>query len=297
MRTIVTHNSSFHTDDIFAVATLGLAFPDETFKIVRSREVDDISKADFVIDVGGLYEPKKLRFDHHQTGGAGKHENGIPYASFGLVWKEFGESICQNKAVAKVIDLNLAQAIDASDNGVNIIKPIYEGVYPYSISQFLMSYKSVEEQSEEELYKTFIDLVAVAKSLLNREIKNEKIFEQLRNEIRAACDSNTGEKIIVLENRIERHIWRPILVEYKEPLFVVYPNLSGGWKAEAVPVSAESTESRKRFPLSWAGKAGEELVKITGVTDVVFSHNSGFLTVVKSREGAMKIAEIALNLK
>lgn len=82
---------------------------------------------------------------------------------------------------------------------------------------------------------------------------------------------------------------------YPEPVYVVYPSLHTNWKVEAVPVSAEMIESRKRFPKEWGGKTPEELVTLTGIPDVVFSHNSGFLTSTKTKEGALAIAELALH--
>ncbi len=88
----VTHCGSFHTDDVFACATLSLYFKKNNlkYKLIRTRDDNIIKKADYVFDVGGIYDPKIDRFDHHQYGGAGKRENNIPYASFGLVWKKFG---------------------------------------------------------------------------------------------------------------------------------------------------------------------------------------------------------------
>ena len=147
---IVTHDSSFHTDDIFACATLLILYPDA--EIIRSRDQKVIESADIVFDVGGIYDPQNKKFDHHQTGGAGKRENGIPYASFGLVWKEFGEKICGSKIVAEKIDIRLCQPIDAIDNGIEITKKIYKNVFPYTISDFLSSYKKIDEPSEEDLY-------------------------------------------------------------------------------------------------------------------------------------------------
>lgn len=92
--TIVTHNGSFHADDVFAVATLHLAFPDKNITVIRSRDAQKFLLADFLVDVGGSYDPDNNKFAHHQTGGAGVYDNGIPYASFGLVWKKFGNSVC-----------------------------------------------------------------------------------------------------------------------------------------------------------------------------------------------------------
>ena len=85
---IVTHNGHFHTDELMAVAVLLLKFPDA--EVVRTRDEKIIKQADIAVDVGQIYDPASTRFDHHQPGGARKRENGIPYASFGLVWKEYG---------------------------------------------------------------------------------------------------------------------------------------------------------------------------------------------------------------
>jgi len=128
---IATHNKHFHPDDVFAVATLSI-FIKESFKVVRTRNPLIIKEADYVVDVGGEYDEEKNRFDHHQKGGAGERENGIPYASFGLVWKKYGVSVCGSDEIAKIVEKKIVESTDASDNGVGIIKPIFDGVYPYS---------------------------------------------------------------------------------------------------------------------------------------------------------------------
>ncbi len=294
-RTIVAHNGSFHTDDIFAVATVELAFPEELFEVVRTRDQHLIDTADIVVDVGSIYNPSKMRFDHHQIGGAGKRENDIPYATFGLVWKEFGEKICGSSEVAARIDTKLAQPTDAIDNGVNITTPLYSGVFPYTVTGFLMSYKKEGADSDSELYQTFIELVEIAKGLLSREIANEKICLGLRNEIIAMYDSSVRKELLVLDKNIERYIWRQVVVNFPETLYVVYPSSTPGqWKVDAVPASPDSFESRKKVPQSWAGKRDRELAEVTGVPDAIFSHNGGFMAVAGSKEGALRLAEIAL---
>ena len=99
---IVTHNAKFHTDDVFAIATLLILYPEA--EIIRTRDEAILKSADIVVDVGQVHDAEKNRFDHHQVGGAGKRENGIQYASFGLVWKKFGEEISGSREVAEKID-------------------------------------------------------------------------------------------------------------------------------------------------------------------------------------------------
>ena len=55
-KTIVTHSGAFHADDVFAVATLDLTY-DGKVKFMRSREPEDLAKADIVLDVGAVYDP------------------------------------------------------------------------------------------------------------------------------------------------------------------------------------------------------------------------------------------------
>ena len=53
--TIVTHSSGFHTDDIFAVATLLLVLGDNAdVEIIRSRDIEIAKSADFLVDYGGI---------------------------------------------------------------------------------------------------------------------------------------------------------------------------------------------------------------------------------------------------
>lgn len=124
----VVHNGKYHADDVFAMAALKILLDPEELIIIRTRDPKIIDEADYVADVGGIYDPKKRRFDHHMREGAGVRENGIPYASFGLVWKEYGEKIAGSKQAAEYIDRKLVQPIDGPDNGVELIDERIEGV-------------------------------------------------------------------------------------------------------------------------------------------------------------------------
>jgi uncharacterized UPF0160 family protein len=72
---IVTHDESFHCDETFAIAALRIHLKEIPHEIIRTRDKALIETADFVIDVGGIYDPSRNRFDHHQLGGAGERGN------------------------------------------------------------------------------------------------------------------------------------------------------------------------------------------------------------------------------
>src|SRR3989338_10758267 len=103
---IITHNGTFHADDVFSVAALTLYFYSQNKepKIIRTRDPETIKTGDIVLDVGSEYDAERNRFDHHQIGGAGKRANGVPYAAFGLAWKKYGEKLCGSAEVAKEVE-------------------------------------------------------------------------------------------------------------------------------------------------------------------------------------------------
>src|SRR3989344_4986052 len=169
---LITHDGSFHTDDIFAAATLSIYLEKkgETFEIIRTRNEEIIKNGDYVFDVGGFYDEEKNRFDHHQVNGAGKRDNGIEYASFGLVWKKFGGELCNGETEAELIDQKLVQPIDAGDNGVNLVE-LKREVIPYFIQYAFNAFRpGWKDVSEKALFVGFLECVQMAKNILTREI-------------------------------------------------------------------------------------------------------------------------------
>ncbi|OHA34759.1 MAG: hypothetical protein A2928_02850 [Candidatus Taylorbacteria bacterium RIFCSPLOWO2_01_FULL_45_15b] len=282
---IVTHSGSFHPDDVFAVATLSHYIKGE-LEIVRSREKNDWKTGDFVIDVGGEYDEAINHFDHHQIGGAGKRENGIPFASFGLVWKKFGPLICDSETVSGEIDRKLVQQIDALDNGVDIIKPLMAEIYPYLVGNVIFSYLPTwkDEMTEDEAFLSAVDF---ARSLLAREIKHTRDREEGKSHVAIAYENSDDKRIIILERD---YPWGEIMSRYPEPLLVVYPQGSN-WHVKTVRSDMRSFGSRIQFPQSWAGTRDAELQKVSKVDDAIFCHTKRFLVVAKTREGAVTLAK------
>lgn len=291
MPKIITHNSTFHADDVFAVATLLIIEPNA--EIVRTRDEAIIASGDYVVDVGFIHDVTKKRFDHHQTGGAGKRENGIEYASFGLVWKEYGEKIAGGRKEADFIERILVQPIDAHDNGIPLGEYFYEDLRYFTISDFFYSYLPRIENTEEEINEAFMKVAMVAKDLILREVgKSKKVVED-DEKTSMAYERSLDKRLIVMD---EACGWNRVLTSHEEPLFVVYPRPDGKWSVKGVPASSKIFGSlRKRLPSEWGGKSDEELVSVTGVSDAVFAHKALFLAVAKTKEGAIELANKALN--
>ena len=296
---VVTHSGSFHADDIFACATLSLYFKQNKMKcsVTRTRDESIIRNADYVFDVGGVYDPDKNRFDHHQIGGAGERDNGIPYASFGLVWKKFGPLLCDgNSEIVDDIDRRLAQPIDAIDNGVSISEPSKSGIYDYGIYGIISAYQSSwkDEDNEKEQLKNFLILVHFFKDVLQREIKKSKERLELLELIEEAYQKSENKEIIEIPYRVGIGPIVQVLQKYKEVLFIVARSSKDQWKVMAMRKDPYSFENRKPLPEAWAGKRDEALQKVTGVSDALFCHNARWMAVAKTRIGAWKLAELAL---
>lgn len=290
----VTHSGSFHADDVFAAATLKLAFPESEIEFVRTREKETIASADVVFDVGAEYDPERKRFDHHQKGGAGERENDIPYAAFGLVWKHYGEQAAGGRETARRIDEKLVRPVDAGDNGIALSEPKFPDLYPYEIHNVVASYRPTWKEDGEVLDRRFEEAVAFAEALLTREIKRAQDRVEGEAKAREAYDAAEDKRLIILD---DNYPWHEIYSELSEPLFVVIPasDRSGDWHAYGVRRDPNGFELRKDLPEDWAGKADEELAEITGVPDAVFCHNKRFIAVASSKHGAIELARKALS--
>ncbi|NRB40097.1 MAG: MYG1 family protein [Pseudomonadales bacterium] len=282
---IATHNGNFHADDVFSIAALKQVLP--SFKLIRTRDLALIGKADMVIDVGGEYDPEAGRFDHHQRGGAGERENGIPYSSFGLIWQKYGVEICQgNEEVAKSVDRGLVSTIDAIDCGH--VKGVSEGI---SLSQTISMFNPTW-QEESDFDASFDEAVEFASRVLTRFIASANGGISAKEIVAKAIENAEDPRLIVLEKYTP---WkRTVHALSKEALYVVYPSGSGPWRIQTVPVELGSFEDRKSLPKPWAGLSDKAFQDVIEIDDAMFCHNGLFIAGAESFESIMKMAAIAL---
>jgi uncharacterized UPF0160 family protein len=283
--TIATHNGNFHADDVFSVAALKIIFP--SFKLIRTRDLDQIAKADIVIDVGGEYDADAGRFDHHQRGGAGARDNGIPYSSFGLIWQKYGIEICQgHEEVAKSVDAQLVSTIDAIDCGY--VEGVVEGI---SLSQTISMFNPTWQETS-EFDRCFDEAVEFALRVLTRFITTVKGGINAKEIVAQAITNANDPRVIVLEKYVP---WKTTVHALsKIALYMVYPSPTGQWRIQTVPVEPGSFEDRKPLPKTWAGLSDQELQTVTGINDAMFCHNGLFIAGAQSFESTIKMAEMAL---
>jgi uncharacterized UPF0160 family protein len=307
---IVTHSGKFHADDAWAVAVLTILFPD--CELIRTRDPAVIEAADFAIDVGGIWEPASGRFDHHQKGFSGARSSGVPYASAGLVWKEYGarcvaalaaahtghvltDDSAQN--LASAIDADIVQYLDLSDVGAAKNAPggyglsaVVSGFNPNWLDEQRMGYG---EPAEAYRLAQFRNAMALLTDVMINAVKYRVgavlALEQVRQ-----SELLEGGTLLMLKNSALP--WTAVVrKEMPDVLFVISHNLAEErYMIHTVPISADSFKARADLPLAWAGLRDAELAAATGVADAGFCHNGRFIAAAKSFAGISAMATLAL---
>ena len=293
-KTIAVHNGKYHDDDIFACATLLLMLEKrgERGVITRTRDEAIIQASDYVCDVGGIYDPATNRFDHHQPEGAGKRDNGIPYASFGLVWKTYGTEVTGSESIAQFVDARIAQGIDALDNGVQISTPTFEGVFQYSFHDIVRTFRPSWKETF-DIDDAFLKSVDLAKHALSREIirmRDEQLAEQF---VEQDYQNARDKRIIILSSF---YPWKETISKYPEPLYAVWQNpTEKTWVVMAVRDDWNSFVNRKDMPALWSGLRDAEFEQVSGVPGALFCHRGVWLATAKTKEAALALAQIAVD--
>ncbi len=316
-KTIATHSGSFHADDVFGVGVLMGVYPSHT--LVRSRQDELIDAADFAVDVGGIWDIERGRFDHHQRGfdGArparrvdGEDAHGVGYASAGLVWSVHGAAYVQALAgsvgvpldpnavteTVRSIDASLVQYLDIVDTGQGSVAP---GIFGLSALIAQLNTNWMEEHGLTSLAKAqlqesrFLEAIAITRKFLDRAII--KKISQFRSQdiVRRAQRLLDGRVLYLQEGGMP---WAHVVVaEMPEVMFVIYPDSEGEqYQVKTVPVEIGSFLARLDLPKAWAGLRNQELAAVTGVQDSVFCHSNLFIGGARSMEGALRLAELAL---
>ncbi len=297
---LITHSGPFHTDDIFAAATLSLVLEKKgiAFEIIRTRDENIIQTGDYVFDVGGVYDAEQNKFDHHQAGGSGSRlakDAEIEYSSFGLIWKKFGLELCGNQKVADWIDRKFVAPVDADDNGFSLVEKKYE-VSPFFIQNFFSLMRPTWKEPASDYDKNFLRAVDIAKEVLLRSIVHGQDKVEAEDLVTSAYENAEDKRIVVLD---KYYPGGEIFDDLAEPPFVIYPKENenkekNDWCIKAVRKDGEEFQNRKDLPKSWSGLRDEELQKVTGVQDAVFCHRALFIAVAKTKEGAITLAQKAL---
>lgn len=307
---IVTHSGKFHADDAWAVAVLKILFPQAS--VERTRDPVRIEAADFAVDVGGIWDAPSGRFDHHQKGFAGARATGVPYASAGLVWKEYGarcvsalaaahtgQRLSEGKAVemAHSIDSDIVQYLDLSDVGAAKNAPggyglsaVVSGFNPNWLDEQRLGYG---EAADAHRFSQFMRATEMLTDIMINAVKYRVGALLSVEQVRQAEVLEDG-KLLFLKNGAVP--WTQVVrKEMPKVLFVISHNIAEQrYMIHTIPVSPDSFTARADLPGTWAGLRDEQLAAVTGVPDAGFCHNGRFIASAKSYEGIRTMATLAL---
>lgn len=289
---IATHDGSFHADEVFAIAALALL--GEPVEVVCTRDRERLAQADVRVDVGLRDDPESGDFDHHQRDFDRARPNGVRRAAFGLVWRRFGARICDgDQEVADAVDATLVQAVDANDTGQRLTELVVADVHPMTVSGVIGGLNARWDQAltADQERERFDAVVALADGILSREVASAASGSRATRVVQDAIAAAADPRVVELPVNAP---WKRTLVpEAPEALFVIYPKRQG-FGLEAVPRELGSFQNRRDLPAEWAGREGEDLVAVTGVSDALFCHAKRFLVVAGSHAGVERLAALAL---
>ncbi|KAK7350964.1 hypothetical protein VNO77_10055 [Canavalia gladiata] len=317
-----THSGTFHCDEALACFLLRLSKHFNGADIVRTRDPKLLESLDAVVDVGGVYDPHRHRFDHHQKDFHQVFGFGFAtkLSSAGLVYKHFGCEIIANllgldeghshvHQLYPTIYKNFVEAIDATDNGVNQYelneppKYVINTSLSSRIKRLNLNWMDSDQSSERENEAFHQAMTLAGAEFLENVNYYAKSWLPARSIVmeclaaRGTIDSS-GE-ILMLNRSCP---WKLHIHELEEEMkinpsikYVLYPDdRSDNWRLQAVAISPAKFESRKPLPYLWRGLENDKLSEVAGIPGCTFVHMSGFIGGNRSYGGALAMARASL---
>lgn len=285
-RSFGTHNGAFHADEVTACALLIVTQLIDKDKIIRTRDHTKLQTCDYVCDVGGIYDPDKHLFDHHQADYTGQ------WSSAGMILQYLRSTGHLSNEEYHFLNHSLIQGVDAHDNGVELHMP---GVCTYSqlISNFVpIPYDATSDMQD----AAFHQALELAFGHVGRLLERFRYIHSFKKVVQEAMSS--GKHCLVFSQSIP---WMDCFFELegeKHPaLFVIMPS-GDHWKLRGIPPNArEKMKVRHYLPESWAGLLEEDLKRASGIPGGIFCHKGRFFSLWKTKEDAEQALEKVLGAK
>lgn len=273
-----THSGKFHADDVFSAALLLYLNPE--INITRGNKVPEEYEG-LVFDIG------RGRYDHHQKDSRVR-ENGVPYASLGLLWEKLGPEILGQELAVK-FDEAFVQPLDNNDNTGE------KNELATLIGNFNPAWDAGNTGDE-----AFFQAVSVAGMILENKFERyrgnqradrriEEILEAHERAIETGDKPKNERQILILPEFV------PCQKRLSETAiaFVIFPSNRGGYCIQ--PQKKEYSLNYKcNFLAEWLGLENEELAAATGLKSASFCHKGGFLMSVGTLEDAVNACLISL---
>ncbi|XP_022063929.2 LOW QUALITY PROTEIN: UPF0160 protein MYG1, mitochondrial [Acanthochromis polyacanthus] len=322
VKKIGTHNGTFHCDEVLACFFLR-QLPEYTdAEIIRTRDPAQLAECDIVVDVGGEFDPKRHRYDHHQRTFTETFHSLCPekpwvtkLSSAGLVYLHFGRRLLTQLTQLKEGDgqlevlydklyENFVEEVDAVDNGISQC----EGEARYTVSTTLSArvghlnprWNSKSQDTEEGFRQA---LKMVGEEFLDRLDFYKSSWLPARTVVEEAVKQRhqidpSGEVLLFSQGGCP---WKEHLFALEKDLqvempikFILYPDQNGQWRIQCVPVGLNTFQNRLSLLEEWRGVRDEALSELSGIKDCIFVHASGFIGGNKTQERILEMARRTL---
>ncbi|KAJ6239583.1 protein myg1 [Anaeramoeba flamelloides] len=321
---IGVHPGRFHCDDVLACGLLMLLPGYTNHTIIRTRDENTLAMCDIVVDVGGIYDHNRKRYDHHQMGfnETYSEEHTIPLCSAGLIFKHYGALIVSiitntelnNRDLPMILDKiyrDFIQGVDAVDNGIGFteegVEPNY---YPVNCLPKRISKMNPPWNSEiQDFDYRFSNAVVVAQTEFYNYVTDcyyvwYPAYPIVYNAIQKAIEIDDNVEIIEIQ---EKCPWTDHLFRIEKDLkkvgqfkFVITPNkkfqIFGCWSARTIPRKLGIRKYRVTFPENWKGLSKQQLQNKTGLKGSINIHRSGFVAVCASKQCLLQLLKLTFNL-
>ena len=283
LRSLGIHDGSFHADEVTACSLLLLFGLIDRDKVHRTRDPDVLERCDFVCDVGGIYDPKRRRFDHHQVDYQGS------LSSAGMVLLYLKEEGLIDPLLYDSYNRTLILGVDAHDNGVAKLE-----MGTTSFSQVVSNFLPIEYDSPHSVMTdAFFRAVDFVVGHLDRLKKRFAYTAECQSLVKKAMQE--AVHVLIFEESIP---WMDNFFESGGEVhpaeFVIMP-AGGHWKLRGIPPSLnDRMRVRRPLPESWAGLHEDDLKRVSGIKGAIFCHKGRFISIWETKEDALKALHIAL---
>ncbi len=284
-RSFATHDGSFHADEVTACALLTAFDLIDRDRVVRTRDPRRFEVCEYVCDVGGVYEPERGRFDHHQIEYTGS------LSSAGMVLLFLRSRKIIDPHLYDYYNHHLILGVDAHDNGA--IRSEEKGA---SFSQIISNFLPIEYGAPPEaMDAAFFEALEFVHGHLMRMKARRDYALHCQASVQKAMSQ--ASYLLLFEEPMP---WMESFFELggeRHPAqFVVMP-AGAHWKLRGIPPSlSRRMELRHPLPSAWAGLREEVLAEVSHVPGAIFCHKGRFMSIWKTKEDALKALHITLGI-
>ena len=331
--TIGTHSGAFQADEALGVWLLRRLDKYRTAPLTRSRDTKVLDTLTIVIDVAGLYDHSKLRYDHHQRGffetfdgavgaatgpenATGKFKTKL--SASGLVYKHYGREILaalhphlrstpdELEWVYEKLYGNLMEGLDAIDNGIEVAdNPRYAEGSGLSTRVARLNPRwndppggpSEDEQFEKASALCGEEFTAALGYIVECQLPARALVDAALIARTEVCPSGRIIRLPTGGVPWKTHLYQ---LERKhgiegEVKYVLYTDQAGMWRVQAVTAEGTAFTNRLSLPEAWRGVRDAALVEVSKIAGCTFCHANGFIAGNATYEGAVAMAKAALD--